>query len=152
MRSIPKTDIFTMPHGNNEAMTVTTNGIIKKDGTAVMGRGIAKSVNERYHVSKILAEHITNHGNTPCDLGIYDGFHILSFPTKNDWRDNSDIELIKSSAVGLMKIADELKLTRVYITKPGCANGHLSWNSTVKPELKKILDDRFIVILDEWDM
>ena len=152
MIGVKDKDIFELPKGLKEAMTVTTNGMIKKDGTAVMGRGIAKSVNDRYGVSLKLAEHIKKHGNTPCDLGIYNGYHILSFPTKNDWRDNSDIELIKQSAKHIVKIANDLCLERIYITKPGCANGHLDWENEVKPALIEIFDDRFVVCLDKNDI
>lgn len=146
MQTIPYIDIFTCPNGPTEAMCVTTNGMIKKNGRAVMGRGIALSVNTKYHVDNILAKHSRTNGNIPADLGIYDGFHVLSFPTKNNWRDNSSIELIKNSAQELVKLADSLGLTKIYLTKPGCTNGHLDWLSTVKPEISNILDDRFIVI------
>lgn len=147
MRTIPAADIFKMPHGEHEAMCVTTNGIIKNNGEAVMGRGIAKSVNDRYKVSYALARHLREHGNTPCDLGIHDGFHVLSFPTKHDWRNDSSIQLIGQSAERLMALADSLGLEKIYLTKPGCANGHLDWELQVRPVLEGILDDRFIVIL-----
>lgn len=147
IKTIDKVDIFTMPKGKNEAMCVTTNGIIKTNGEAVMGRGIAKAVNDKYHVAKILADHLKNHGNIPCDLGIYNGFHVLSFPTKNDWRKNSDPELIRQSAKYLVQLANQLQLSKIYVPKPGCSNGHLDWNKQVKPVIEPILDDRFIIIL-----
>lgn len=147
MQIISYVDIFTMPKGIHEAMCVTTNGMIKNNGEAVMGRGIAKSVNDRYHVARKLADHLRANGNTACDLGVYDGFHLLTYPTKYDWRDNSDVELIKKSAKELMVIADRLELTRVYVPKPGCANGHLNWELQVKPAIETILDDRFVVIV-----
>lgn len=151
MKAISHVDIFTLPNGSTEAMTVTTNGMIKNNGHAVMGRGIAKSVEDRYQVSGKLASHLRQNGNVPCDLGIYDGFHVLSFPTKNDWRDDSDLNLIVDSARGLMQLADELGLERVYITKPGCGAGRLDWDNVVKPAIKQVLDDRFVVVLDNND-
>ena len=151
MKAVSHVDIFTLPHGQKEAMTVTTNGMIKNNGHAVMGRGIAKSVEDKYGVSLKLARHLQQNGNTPCDLGIYDGFHVLSFPTKNDWRDDSDLDLIINSARGLMQLADKLGLERVYITKPGCGAGRLDWNIVVKPAVKQVLDDRFVVVLDNGD-
>ena len=146
MNLINTGDIFLLPHGEQEAMTVTTNGIIKTNGLAVMGRGIAKAVDDRYHVSGKLARHLQTCGNIPCDLGIYDGFHVLSFPTKYHWQDDSDIDLIIRSARGLVGIADNLHLKRVFMTPPGCANGHLDWENLVKPAIKDIFDDRFWVV------
>lgn len=147
MLTIQHTDIFKAASGPNQAICVTTNGIIKRNGEAVMGAGIAKSVNTRYNVARILANHLRANGNIPTDLGIYDGFHILSFPTKNNWRDDSDIELIKNSAKLLVRLADRLKLTKIYTVKPGCNNGHLDWETQVRPAIENILDDRFTVIL-----
>ena len=146
MLTIPHQDIFTLPKNESEAMCVTTNGIIKSNGRAVMGRGLALSVENHYHVADKLADNIRNNGNVPCDLGIYDGFHILSFPTKNDWRNDSDINLITDSAKKLVTLADTLNLTKIYSVKPGCGNGNLSWNTQVEPVLSKIFDDRFIII------
>ena len=147
MIEIPSVDIFTCPKGITEAMTVTTNGIIKANGNAVMGRGIALTVDNRYHVSGKLAEHLRANGNVPCDLGVYDGFHLLTYPTKNNWRDNSSIELIMKSSRRLMALADELGLTKIYSVKPGCNNGHLDWQTQVKPAIQPILDDRFIFLV-----
>ena len=146
MLIIPYVDIFSCPKGNTEAMCVTTNGMIRKDGHAVMGKGIARTVNDKYDVSLRLAAYLRQYGNVPFDLGIHDNFHVLSFPTKNDWQNDSSIELIIQSAQKLMTLADELGLTKIYVPKPGCANGHLDWESQVKPAIENILDNRFIVI------
>lgn len=148
MRELIANDIFQLPthRDGTEGLCVTTNGMIKKNGHAVMGRGIALQANNLYHVSGKLATHLAAHGNVAANLGVYDGIHVLSFPTKNDWRDDSDINLIKRSAEQLMKIADDLNLTTIYLPKPGCANGHLDWND-VKPVISEILDDRFIVVI-----
>lgn len=146
MQIISYVDIFSCPHGHTEGMCVTTNGMIRNDGHAVMGRGIAKSVNDKYHVSLKLAQHLRANGNVPADLGIYDGFHLLSFPTKDDWRNDSTVALIIASATKLVALANTLGLTKIYLPKPGCANGHLDWETQVKPALSQILDDRFIVI------
>ena len=147
MVTIEHIDIFSCPHGSSEAMCVTTNGMIKNNGRAVMGRGLALSVENRYHVAAKLAEHIRMCGNTPCDLGIYDGFHVLSFPTKNDWRNASDLQLIKESSAKLVQLADDLNLTKIYTVRPGCGLGNLNWETQVRPAIEPILDNRFIVIL-----
>lgn len=148
MKEIIHTDIFSVPslHDGTEAICVTTNGIIKANGHAVMGRGIALQANNLYHVSSTLANHLKVHGNVPGNLGVFNGVYILSFPTKNDWRDDSDIELIKNSAHLLVDMADRLHLKTIYLPKPGCANGRLNWED-VKPVIEAILDDRFVVVI-----
>ena len=110
MQEIKHYDIFTLPNSNtNENIVcVTTNGIIRKDGTAVMGAGIAKTANQRFNLATKLAEHLKKNGNTVCDLGEYtfktSRFHIVSFPTKQDWKDKSPLWLIERSAKQLIDI------------------------------------------------
>lgn len=41
-------DIFALPKHHMEAVCITTNGIVKKNGCAVMGAGIAKEANMRF--------------------------------------------------------------------------------------------------------
>lgn len=148
MKELIHPNIFSVPSlkDGTEAICVTTNGIIKANGHAVMGRGIALQANNLYHVSGTLADHLKAHGNVPANLGVFDGVYILSFPTKNDWRDDSDINLIRNSAHLLVELADKLHLKHVYLPKPGCANGRLNWND-VKPVIQAILDDRFTVVI-----
>ena len=51
-----KYDIFTLPQSNTEGVCVTTNGIIKSDGRAVMGAGIAKQANALFHLDLRLGQ------------------------------------------------------------------------------------------------
>lgn len=147
------TNIFDLPIVANatEAVCVTTNGMIKKDGTAVMGKGIAKEANDRYQLSGILAERLRNSGNHTYMLKVVDegdrSFKVFSFPTKHDWRDNSDLNLIRQSAQELMSLLDYYAIKRCYLTPPGCANGHLSWDLQVMPLLAPILDDRVTIVI-----
>lgn len=133
--------------GSYDAICITTNGITKKSGDAVMGAGIAKACAEKFPRSpKDLAEGLKENGNvvqiiSPTIYGL-----ILSFPTKNHWKDPSNIELIKKSCHQLMDFIDENKLTRVLLPKPGCSNGKLEW-SEVEPIISEILDDRVAVIV-----
>lgn len=126
------------------AVCVTTNGIVCRTG-AVMGAGIAKEANMRYHLSGILAENLKKSGNHVYDLGVYDNKHVLSFPTKNHWRDGSDIELIKQSCRELVALADKNKWTEVLLPPVGCGCGGLNFNKDVKPVIEQILDDRFVI-------
>lgn len=145
-------DIFELPRNRNEAVCVTTNGVVKKNGCAVMGAGIAKQANMSFtDLSLNLGELLKARGNQVYDMGFYrDGVtgkwvRIITFPTKHHWRDKSDLNLIEVSARQLVDICDEAEITTCYLTRPGCANGGLDWETQVRPLLEPILDDRFVI-------
>jgi hypothetical protein len=85
-------------------LCVTTNGEVKKsDGKAVMGAGIAKEARDRYKgVDEILAKKLNDRGNQVsylCDLPeLGSKARLLSFPTKEKWRESSCLKLIETSA------------------------------------------------------
>lgn len=152
MKEISNVDIFTVTQGKDTAICITTNGKVKKDGKAVMGRGIAKTADNYFNLSTRLANYLNKYGNRVFDMGLYrfngcDPYHVITFPTKHDWRDDSDIELIKTSAKQLVALCDKRGIKTCYLTPVGCANGHLDWDRQVKPAIKDILDDRFIIII-----
>lgn len=132
-----------------DAVVVTTNGEIHWDGQAVMGAGCALEAAQRYPwLPKRLAERLDEGGNQPYlfEVSPEQGMRmaLVTFPTKQRWRERSRLELIKSSARTLVKWADEHGWKRVVLPRPGCGYGRLRWED-VKPALVDILDDRFIV-------
>ena len=145
-------NIFDFPISASEAVCVTTNGMIKRNGDAVMGAGIAKEANERFHLAGKLAEYLRKYGNRPFNMGIVKHevtevqFKIITFPTKHDWKNNSDLNLIRDSAINLIKICDKWHITKCYLPPVGCANGKLDWETQVYPVLAPLLDDRFVVV------
>lgn len=131
-----------------EAICVTTNGIVMQNGKAVMGAGIAKFVRDTFPgVDSKLGDFLSKYGNRAFNLGTqeYEGkkFRLISFPTKNDWKDKSDISLIEKSANELVSIAYKFNLSKIYLPAPGCSHGQLEWQD-VKKKLSS-LDERFVV-------
>ena len=123
---------------------ITTNGIIKKNGELVMGAGIALQAKQRFpEVPRKLADAVKIYGNRTMYLTQE---RMFSFPTKHDWRDPSDIDLIAESALQLIGLTNGCKFSSVFLPKPGCANGQLSW-SKVNVVIGAILDDRFTVVI-----
>ena len=126
---------------------ITINGALRKNGTGVMGAGIALEAKLRYpDVEKTLGEHIKeNNGKVRlCMLG----HGLIGFPTKYHFMErNSNLNLIKKSARELNQLKKLLpKKTTIALTRPGCRNGHLKWK-VVKPILEKILSsDNFIIV------
>ena len=131
--------------GKADAVCVTTNGVLKKDGSLVMGKGIALAFAKKYpRLPSILGGHVNRFGNRAFRVK-EDNIDIVSFPTKNNWRDTSDISLIKKSAKEIVEMADKFNWNKIILPRPGCSNGQLRWKD-VKKEIEGILDDRFYVI------
>lgn len=161
-------NILTM---DADAYCVTTNGFVKKNGCAVMGRGIAKQVADIYpDLPKILGKLLTNKGNNVHILKDLGNEYIVSFPTKPVYTvskgDNvvsharilypllayvpgyhaiSQLDIIERSCIQLVQLTDKQGWNRVILPPPGCGNGQLNWDD-VRPILEKHLDDRFVVV------
>lgn len=133
------------------AVCITTNGIVKPGGRAVMGAGVAKVFRDSFKgIDFSCGAAIAKHGNRVNVLGSVENCIVLTFPTKHDWKDYSDLGLIKQSAFQLMGYIntkrEQDKDFRVLLPRPGCVNGGLDWETTVKPVLSEILDDSVTII------
>ena len=134
-----------------DAICITTNGFIKKDGTAVMGAGVAKIARDSFDgISSDLAHLIKLNGNK-VQIIRWMGYNkgeiaMIAFPTKHNFWEKSDIKLIEKSARQLKEMTDFHDWRKVILPRPGCSNGKLSWIVDVKPVIEKILDDRFYLI------
>lgn len=144
-------NIFDLPDAPHTAVCVTTNGIVKRNGQAVMGKGIAKEADMRFHVSDLLGKKLSVCGNHVYDLGLVQNgrqtYRLVSFPTKNDWRDNSTIKRITQSAYELIAYCIEHEIETCYLPPAGCGCGGLDWDNVVSPILSQIFDDRFITVI-----
>jgi len=121
------------------AICVPTNGLVKNNGDAVMGRGVALQAVARYPgCERILGDQLKAHGNHVTVISSDPSKPILfAFPTKHDWRDPSDPDLIRRSCRELA----ELIVTRYrpgftcLLPRPGVGLGGLDWESIVRPIL-----------------
>lgn len=133
-----------------QARVITTNGFVKKDGTAVMGRGCAKEAAKKYpQLPEALGMRIQEHGLTVEVFGLSET--IIAFPVKYNWYEKASVELIAQSTVELLEKANtrrEEPWRTIVMPRPGCGNGGLWWGD-VKLLLEQILDDRFHVITFE---
>lgn len=131
--------------GIANAICITTNGIVKDNGALVMGAGIAKEALDMFPgIQFKLGEIVRKYGNIPAICGIKNGTRIVSFPTKNDFKDPSDIFLIKKSAQMIARITTDQNWGYVAIPRPGCGCGKLEWDD-VKKILNPIFDNRFTI-------
>lgn len=136
------------------ARVVTTNGQVRKDGRAVMGAGVAKAAAQRYpDIERLLGAALREHGNhvhaffcpTGRIIAQYD--HVITFPTKEHWRDPSTLSLIERSAREMAELFSNPRYESwgtVVMPRPGTGRGGLRWDE-VRPVIAPILDDRFVV-------
>jgi len=126
-------------------IVIPTNGSVKKNNAAVMGKGLALQAKMKFpRLSFELARRLKIYGN--C-VFVFTDFRIITFPVKKRWQDKASLELIEKSCKELLEIF-KYNLsgipTPIYIPKVGCGNGKLNWKN-VKPILEKHLDSRFII-------
>lgn len=147
-------NLWTFPA---DARVITTNGSVRHDGRAVMGRGCAQEAMEQWpYLPAVLGDKLARFGNYVHYLGFVqrtldrcgapiDATDLFSFPVKHLWFEKADTELILRSARELVELVGRDGFSRVVLPRPGCGNGRLQWE-TVGPLLAQVLDDRFYVI------
>lgn len=96
---------------------VPTNGIVKANGEAVMGKGVAlQTVKKIWNAPMVLGESIKKYGNKVHEIGRFTRENyvpkvdpeknwnpgivvvtVFAFPTKHNYKDKSDLKLIEKS-------------------------------------------------------
>ena len=134
-----KADLWSYPA---DFRCVPTNGIVKPNGCLVMGAGVAKVAAEKYpQLPDRLGRLVTIFGNKPF---FFNEIGIISFPTKNHFKDPSDIGLIIASAKEIAAFV-EIHDKTIVLPRVGTGFGGLNWID-VKAAIEPIFDDnRFIV-------
>lgn len=131
-------------HNGANWVVVPTNGFVRKDGTCVMGRGVAAQCASKFPaIPGMLGTSIKNSGNKVYCYG--SPYRIFSFPVKHNWWEEAEPKLISKSVEELLFWVKEWGLDTVYLPQVGCGNGQLAWVD-VRPLLIKKLDDRFTVV------
>ena len=148
---------------------VTTNGFVKSDGKAVMGKGIAKQISDKLpNISYKLGQLIKKNGNIVQPIGKHKDTIILSFPVKPisavydgsnvvehmkdrfqigdtvpGWACKADVEIIIKSTMQLKKITEKYDRI-VYLPKPGCGAGELDFKD-IQPILEGNLNSNVFI-------
>ena len=109
---------------------ITTNGYVRNDGAAVMGRGTALAAAQLHgDLPHILGELLLTYGNRPFVLP----YGFVTLPVKHKWDEKADLELIGRSLYWLVELLDMYSGNRlIYLPRPGCGNGQLAWDA-VRP-------------------
>lgn len=136
-----------------DAVCIPTNLVVKGDGKAVMGKGMALDALHRFPgIDTQLGNYLNYWGKQYMIFDIlprwhpsYQGYRLYSFPTKGHFSKPSNIQLIEAAAIELEKDVTMRKLKTILLPRVGCGLGGLKWDG-VKPVLEKYLDGRFMVV------
>lgn len=125
---------------------VPTNAVVKHNGLAVMGAGLARQAVARYpNLPEVLGKCIRANPKQRVHSIRHD---VLTFQTKDDWRDPARLDLIEQSAAELVVLANKMPHWRtIALPRVGCGNGELRWTD-VRPILEAAFGDdpRFVVV------
>lgn len=133
-------DLWMMPA---DFRVITTNGYVKNNGEAVMGRGCAREATVLYPgIALALGNSITKYGN---HVFLFRKRKLITFPVKHHWHQEADMLLIRQSVAEFKAMIRKLPaVTRYVMVRPGCGNGRLTWED-VKPLLIDLPDTVTIV-------
>lgn len=130
-------DVF----GKTGLFLFTSNPIVNKQGLAVMGRGIAKQVADRYpEVQREFGIYLQSPGdNYNVDrLCIVDRQLVGFFMVKDHWREPALLHVIRESTTQLYHMAGEYE--KVDLNFPGIGNGKLKMED-VLPIVEQLPDN-----------
>jgi hypothetical protein len=128
-------------------LLATGNGVVRKDGSLVMGAGAAKALAQAYpHLPRVfgrMARGMPDLGGWHLygllTLRVAYGLSVGLFQTKGDWRDQANIGMIKFSAAALANHL-ERNPQEVHMAFPGIGLGGLS-EEEVLEALELLLGD-----------
>ena len=111
-------------HANTEAIIIPVNCV------GVAGKGLAKQWADKFpdayiQYKKRCEESLVRIGHILPTR--QDGKWFLCFPTKTDWRLNSEIEYIQEGIKSLGQTITTLRIKSLAIPRLGCGNGGLMW-------------------------
>lgn len=125
-----------------DTFCITTNSFVRRDGSLVMGAGIARQARDRFDGLaqdfgtriKDFCGHLGTYGILPAP-----NHRIHAFQVKHHWKDSADTELIKTAA----KMLDRFGEGETHLNFPGIGNGGLDAED-VKPILETNLNNTHI--------
>ena len=106
-------------------IVIPTNGVVKANGEAVMGAGLAKQAAQRFPTLPTLLGHaIQNKGNS---LHCWPDLRLYALPTKTHFSLPSDLSLICRGLIQLAQAMTHFPDSVVYCPHLGCGLGQLEW-------------------------
>jgi len=139
-----KGNIWSEAHRIKGIVVIPTNGCVKNNGSAVMGRGLARQAVHRLpDVEKLLGKALQEKGNHVFLLSSPMWGKVITFPVKSNWWEKAELIIIERSAKELADLHIKESILMSYV---GCGNGRLDWKN-VKPIIDKYIPN---VIIVDW--
>ena len=129
-------------------VVIPTNLQVRRNGTAVMGAGLALQAAENFPgLDFEYGIHLLSIDNNDNGSLYISHAALFLLPTKNHWKDGSDISLIENGLRVLVKWYNNQETKpSVALPRLGCGLGGLKWEE-VKPLCAKWLtSDNFVVV------
>ena len=127
----------------------TTGNIFNSDADCIfntvncegyMGKGIAYQFKHRFPENNKNYESICKEGMLRPGMVLpfrENGKTIINFPTKDKWRNPSQIQYVIDGLDAFVRVLPELNIKKVAIPPLGCGNGGLEWN-----EVKSLIEQK----------
>lgn len=123
---------------------ITTNAMVKKDGSLVMGRGIAQQIRDMYPgLDKAFGKRILDcnmHQKAYHVIGQDMLPNVFAFQVKYSWWEEADLDLIKASTEMLGHTACKHMDQTFFLNYPGVGNGKLEIKD-VAPIVEQLPDN-----------
>lgn len=141
-------------HERGYWVVVTTNLGWKKDGTAIMGAGVAKQAAERFpEIVKEYGRLCKKYRDGRLGIVLNSQHKLIFFPTKPldrekpwlSWKQKASMDLIEDSLDDLICLMMHDNIRPIAMPMVGCGNGGLD-PKKVKSLLDRYLDGRFTVL------
>lgn len=134
---------FTTP---GHRIAISTNGFVKRNGEAVMGRGCAKQATELFPgIAQALGVRLRIKGNSPGYLFIPESKlpsdRLMILPVKHNWWEKADLGLVGLSVAFLAEEAHDFRDWVFHVPRLGCGNGKLSWSVVVQSMMAGLPDN-----------
>jgi hypothetical protein len=138
-----QTDLWAARGLPDHFIGISTNGFVKRNGEAVMGRGCAAQAARIYpSAPRLLGQHIKRNGNVPGWIGEDNDWALIVLPVKHSWWEQADLGLIQMSVVWLREYAENNGIvTTIHVPRLGCGNGRLDWATQVLPLMRHLPDN-----------
>lgn len=128
---------------SNCFIVIPTNGVLKANGDAVMGAGLAKQAAQQFPtLPKLLGQAIRDTGNA---VYFWTDKRLFTLPTKHHWNAPSELTLIQHGVERLALAMEEFPDSRVYCPLLGCGLGQLDW-PTVRAAITPYVTDRMLFV------
>lgn len=171
MKELIGEDLFDQI-ATSDAICITTNCTLMANGKNPMGGGCAGAAARKWpELQEIYGRLLSLAPNVPVIMGwasktnsdnfvsalddttgISTRTHtaVVAYPTMVDISEDANLKLVRRSAKLLIEMADLFYWNSVVIPRPGAGIGGLDWDTEVKPELRELLDKRFVLIHKEF--